>query len=111
MSFAYLPTQRDEVILDKLYEQIDILQETNELRVHQLYEKLQVLVKRYDGRLFYLLDNLRIYVRDSINNLHEPEEDAIPYWVMTVYRGDSVRVRYARGQFDVRLLGVSVPAV
>lgn len=100
-TFAYNPTSRDELILNKVYEKLD---EIDLIKADKLYSQFLKLRIKYKNKpqLYYILSEIESYLKNRIdwNNLYE---------VLSVTDGDTIKIDYNWEETKIRFIWIDTP--
>lgn len=65
--FAYAPTRKDEILLDKVYEKVDSID--NDYKLERIAEKIDAVKDNFKSkeRIYYILDSIQAYIEVKLD--------------------------------------------
>lgn len=106
--FAYIPTSKDETLLDKVYTKLDTVILKSPNKIENLYKKI-ALVKdsvKDKERIYYILTELENYSYKILTS-----KDNVEYKVENVIDWDSINISYLWNKLKLRLIWINTPEV
>lgn len=102
-AFWYTPTQKDEILLEKVYQKIDTLWKKDSEKVKKLWTQLYTLKEKIKKKekQYYLVS--KIYEHIFLNY------STSSYSLIKVLDGDTISIEYDGEETKVRLIGINAP--